>query len=740
MKISFIRIPYSGSSFGRRDGHCLLTKCEECVNFNWRISKQRGGPTEISLLTFLLFLILSLFKIMNADPFVGAEWNPTGNAIGGGPGYTEVVTSWDYYVTTKAALLSALGSAGAGDVIYIADDAEIDMGSTKRVVIPGGVTLASGRGKILGDTISWGGLIYTNEHDEAIEYLFRTGGNNVRITGLRLQGPDPEVGDRLNDHSYHRLITSLQLQHNNAEVDNCEIYGWSRSGIQVTSTVSSDYPAYIHHNHIHHNRGAGLGYGIVMSGNSDVIIEANYFNYCRHYIASTGDYTQSYEARWNMCGRHGNFHGLDRHGTAGYGGKLTLLHHNTLKNTAPQHCYGVSIRGVPIDTARINNNWFWQPDSASAIELVSNENVVVYGNQYDTLPSSGVSAKLPVAVINVNTDSGGVPLSVSFDGTNSYDNDGAIAWYQWTDGDGNNVRNAMMNHTYDDVGIYNAELTVLDNAGIEDIERVTIIAAPTSDSQFLSLWVKDSYRDDSTGFFSIQIFVNSTMIWTQDVAGDSNWIHVVENVTNAVGNNDSITITLQVYCEKDMTGEFTELEVYFDDVALFWGDVKNGNFEDAESDYWIYDYNTGFLSTGYYVSEDTRSGNLAYMITQQYQTNCYEGSYGKVMQKVEMGTLGTSLDDDGLDSCSLFRPYPNPGKDRSTISYQLPAKSTVSLKIYDVHGRLIKTLMEEEGEAGYHQVYWDGMDEKNNKVANGVYFCRLSAGDFDATRKLVLLR
>ena len=68
------------------------------------------------------------------------------------------------------------------------------------------------------------------------------------------------------------------------------------------------------------------------------------------------------------------------------------------------------------------------------------------------------------------------------------------------------------------------------------------------------------------------------MIWTQDVAGDSNWIHVVENVTDVISSNDSVLITLQVYCEKDMTGEFKELEVYFDDVALFFAKPALSSF------------------------------------------------------------------------------------------------------------------------------------------------------------------
>jgi PKD repeat protein len=693
----------------------------------------------LNKLVFLcIVLILACEKTAIAD--IGAELNPTGNPIGGGPGYSDSVFTYDYYVTNKTELLNALSNASSGDVIYVADYAEINMGNTQHQVIPAGVTLASGRGRILEGTISWGGLIYTNEHDEEIEYLFRTGGSNVRITGLRIQGPDPEVGDRLNGGIYHRQITGIQLQHNNAEIDNCEIFGWPRAGIQVTSTISSEYRAHIHHNHIHHNRGAGLGYGVVMSGNSDALIEANYFDFCRHYVASTGDITQSYEACWNISGRHGNYHGLDRHGSGQDGGKLTLLHHNTLKNTAPQHCHGVSVRGVPVDTARINNNWFWQPDSASAIYLISNENVTIYDNHFDTLPSPGISDLLPVAVIDVNTDYGEIPLSVSFDGTDSYDNDGSINWYEWTDADGSTKRDSLMNHTYNEVGIYKAGLTVFDNDGIEDIEYVDIIAAPNVDSQFLSLWVKDSYRDDAFGFFSIQILIDSDIIWEQDVAGDSGWMHIVENVTSNIGEKDSVTITLRVYCNKDMTGEFKELEVYFDDVALFWGDVRNGDFEDDESNYWVYDYCTGFLSSGYFVSEDVRSGNRAYMITQQYETNCYQGNWAKVEQKIGI----TEGIEDGNSSSgempNLLSPYPNPSVHGSLISYNLPSKSKVCLKIYDISGRLVKTLVNEIKGAGEYQINWDGLDTKGKAIAGGVYFIKFTADVYNATKKLLILR
>ncbi|GAH07976.1 unnamed protein product, partial [marine sediment metagenome] len=105
--------------------------------------------------------------------FIGAEFNPTGNPIGGGPGYSDTITTYDYYITNKAELLNALSSAGSGDIIYVADNAEIDLTGEQDLYIPAGVTLASGRGRILSDTISWGGLLYTDTKNTYGYSLFR---------------------------------------------------------------------------------------------------------------------------------------------------------------------------------------------------------------------------------------------------------------------------------------------------------------------------------------------------------------------------------------------------------------------------------------------------------------------------------------------------------------------------------------------------------------------------------------
>jgi hypothetical protein len=88
----------------------------------------------------------------------------------------------------------------------------------------------------------------------------------------------------------------------------------------------------------------------------------------------------------------------------------------------------------------------------------------------------------------------------------------------------------------------------------------------------------------------------------------------------------------------------------------------------------------------------------------------------------------------------LHQNYPNPFNPSTTIEFQLPARTAVSLKIYDIQGRLVKTLVKQEMEAGNHQVVWDGKDEAGNAAASGVYLYHFRAGNFGDTGKMVLMR
>ncbi len=64
----------------------------------------------------------------------------------------------------------------------------------------------------------------------------------------------------------------------------------------------------------------------------------------------------------------------------------------------------------------------------------------------------------------------------------------------------------------------------------------------------------------------------------------------------------------------------------------------------------------------------------------------------------------------------------------------------VSLMIFDVQGRRVRTLVDEVMDRGDRHAHWDGTNDDGRAVSTGIYFCRMQAGDFRATRKMVMLK
>ena len=222
-------------------------------------------------LVAILVLGGAVIPSVSAAETYGAESNPTGNPIGGGAGYSDIYTQndprVDYVVRTLSELRSALSSARAGDVIFIPSGVTIDTSSVQTgLTIPAGVTVASDRGY----NGSPGGRIYhprksgwsTSSHAVAL----KAGGNNARLTGVRLEGTDTMVSPRT-------LPMSGGISSNGYRVivDNCEISGFSYFGVSA-SAGASNY-GYIHHNYIHHCQADGYGYGVLNGGTT--LIEAN---------------------------------------------------------------------------------------------------------------------------------------------------------------------------------------------------------------------------------------------------------------------------------------------------------------------------------------------------------------------------------------------------------------------------------------------------------------------------------
>ena len=93
----------------------------------------------------------------------------------------------------------------------------------------------------------------------------------------------------------------------------------------------------------------------------------------------------------------------------------------------------------------------------------------------------------------------------------------------------------------------------------------------------------------------------------------------------------------------------------------------------------------------------------------------------------------------------LSESRPNPFISSATLDYQIPTiddleRVWVSVKVYDIAGNLVRTLVNRTESPGHKSVVWDGRDESGKAVAGGIYFYRLRAGHFTSTRKMVVIR
>ncbi len=107
--------------------------------------------------------------------------------------------------------------------------------------------------------------------------------------------------------------------------------------------------------------------------------------------------------------------------------------------------------------------------------------------------------------------------------------------------------------------------------------------------------------------------------------------------------------------------------------------------------------------------------------------------------------LVTDIDDDDPkvtlpESFSIEQNYPNPFNPTTIISYSLPSKAEVEIVIYNILGQRVKAFDQGQQSAGEYTVTWNATDKNNKHVASGIYFYKITAANFTATRKMVFLK
>jgi hypothetical protein len=145
-------------------------------------------------------------------------------------------------------------------------------------------------------------------------------------------------------------------------------------------------------------------------------------------------------------------------------------------------------------------------------------------------------------------------------------------------------------------------------------------------------------------------------------------------------------------------------------------------------------------------NEDMTSGDLLPSYARTYKDRgvssgtTYEYTLGVVLEdRSEVRSQTVKVKTKSYE-IALHQNNPNPFNPTTTISFTLPETGKVMLSIYDVQGRLVRTLVDGIVGEGYQKCIWVGRDASGSPVGSGVYFYRLTAGDKTLTKKMVLLR
>ncbi len=336
--------------------------------------------------------------------------------------------------------------------------------------------------------------------------------------------------------------------------------------------------------------------------------------------------------------------------------------------------------------------------------------------------------------------------SVTLDGTGSSDSDGSITSYVWTEG-GSQIATGANPSVSFSVGTHNVTLTVTDNDGATDTDDVVItVNAGSSGYEHIwleaecgtvgSLWNTNTDANASNGeYVTIQAGNNSTKKAPSSASGQISYSFSVASsgtytlwgrVIAPTVNDDSFWILMDGgswYAWKKITRS----------TSWIWDDCKSYSLSAGSHTLTVAYCEDGTQLDKLYITNtsDTPSG------TGSSASNCLSKPIApEQIAPPEVQSVPKEF--------VLYQNYPNPFNPRTEIRYQLADDSQVTLTIYDILGKNIRTLVHEYQPGGYYNVLWDATDDHGNRVISGVYFyeIRVIAKNelHKQTRKMILMK
>jgi len=93
-----------------------------------------------------------------------------------------------------------------------------------------------------------------------------------------------------------------------------------------------------------------------------------------------------------------------------------------------------------------------------------------------------------------------------------------------------------------------------------------------------------------------------------------------------------------------------------------------------------------------------------------------------------------------VNTTELIGSFPNPFNPSTEIRFEVQGSRFVKIEVYNIRGQVVRTLVNDYFPAGRHSVEWNGTDDRGRTVGSGIYFYRMTAGEFSETRRMLLMK
>ncbi|RLC57347.1 MAG: hypothetical protein DRH89_03735, partial [Candidatus Cloacimonadota bacterium] len=228
-----------------------------------------------------------------------------------------------------------------------------------------------------------------------------------------------------------------------------------------------------------------------------------------------------------------------------------------------------------------------------------------------------------------------------------------------------------------------------------------------------------------------EITNSTTMTFVDEFLNAGNYSYFVTAVyddvqESAPSNTEEVTVTLAAPSD-------LQAVVAAPDIDLSWT-APAGNR--SLTGYTVYRNNQQIVQVTEttYTDEDLENGVYAYYVKALYGSYESEASNEVIIELTEANNIIIP------ENTALLGNYPNPFNPTTEISFALKDAKKVNLEIFNVRGQKVKTLVNKSMDAGLHQIVWEGLDDAGKQISSGIYFYKMQAGEYNATRKMIMMK